>query len=301
MVHSVDGGHFHPGRTSVDSSVFRRGPLKITIKSSSLDGLWATTWEIFPTYARMSVQKTAEGKKFWLLYEGTPGGALNLTTDLVTKSDGTSATAGTAWTGDIPGEEWVYFTDPPLGRSIFVIHHQQDELVDSYTPDNNGLMTILGFGRSGVGRFLTTLPRELTIGLVDKTSIEEVTAVVHNAYKPIPYIIADAERSPEPPTATPTNTPTSTPTDTPTPTPTDTPTATPTDTPTATPTDTPTATPTETATATPKPTKTPRPTRTPKPSPTATSSPTLSPTPEPSPTATWAPSDVGYLPFIVDR
>lgn len=284
MVHPIDGGHFHPGRTSVNSSIIRRGPLKVTIRSTSLDGNWTTQWEVFPSYARMTVQKVVAGKSYWLLYEGTPGGTLDLATDLVTKSDGASATANVAWVGDISGEEWVYFTDPSLDRSLYVVHHQQDEIVDSYTPDENGKMTILGFGRSANSRFLTGLPAEMTFGLVDETSFEGVAAAINNAYKPLSYTLDAAERSPEPPTATPTQTPTETPTETPSPTPTDTPTATPTDTPTATPTETltptPTATPTNTPTAT------------------ATATATASPTSTSVATATPRPGYETYLPVI---
>ena len=288
MVHPIDGGYFHPGRANVTSSILSRGPLKVTIRSTSLDGTWVTQWEIFPSYARMTVQKVVSGKAYWLLYEGTPGGLLDLTTDLVTKSDGTSAAANVAWVGDIPGEEWVYFTDPSLGRSLYVVHHQEDEIVDSYTPDSGKKMTILGFGRSVNSRFLTGLPAEMTFGLVDETSSAEVAGAIYNAYKPLSYTLAGAERSPVPPTATPTKAPTEAPTETPTATPTETPTATPTETPTATPTDTPTATPTDTPTATP--------TSTPTQTATATVTPTYTPTPTATATATATPTATATRP-----
>ena len=284
MIHPSNGGFFHPGRTNVNSSIVRRGPLRVTIRSTSIDGNWTTQWEIFPGYARMAVQKVVTGIAYYLIYEGTPGGTLNPTTDLVTKSDGTTAAANIPWTGDIPGDEWVYFTDPSLDRSLFVIHHQQDEIVDSYTTDAGGKMTILGFGRAGNGRFLTGLPAEMTFGLVDETSFEGVAAAINNAYKPLSYTLEAAERSPEPPTATPTQTPTETPTETPSPTPTDTPTATPTDTPTATPTET--LTPTSTATPTNTPTAT------------ATATVTASPTSTSVATATPRPGYETYLPVI---
>src|SRR5690606_37969952 len=148
MVHPSDGGYFHPGRASVDSSITRRGPLKVTIRATSLDGLWSTLWEVYPAYATMSVLQTPPGKKFWLLYEGTPGGKLDLTTDLVTRSDGMSTAAGESWSGDLSDEEWVFFTDPPLGRSLFVSHRPDDAIVDSYAPSTDKFMTVMGFGRS---------------------------------------------------------------------------------------------------------------------------------------------------------
>lgn len=289
MVHPVDGGYFHPGRASVDSGVSRRGPLRITLRSTSLDGQWATVWEVFPTYARMTVLQTATGKLYWLLYEGTPGGTLQLTTDLVTRSDGTTVTAGESWSGDIPGEEWVYFTDPGLDRSLFVIHHEEDEIIDSYTPNTDGLMTILGFGRSDNSRFLSGVGRQMTFGLTNAEGFEAVAAAIHDAYKPVDYAIGETEIGPVPPTLTPSPTPL--PTDTPT----ITPTATATETPTATPTATATAVPTDTPTPTATPTR--RPTRTPDP----TETPLVTATDEPTPTATRGPDRKAYLPFIVDR
>lgn len=294
MVHPNDGGHFHPGRATVESGYTRRGPLKATIRSSTIDGLWTTQWEIYPQYARLTVLKIATGKKYWFLYEGTPGGNLELATDLVVHSDGTTTTAGESWTGDLPGEEWVYFADPTLGRSFYAIHHEEDEIVDSYTPDELGKMTILGFGRDGNGRFLTNTGRQMTIGLVDETDIENVAPVVHAAYKPLETAVGQTEQRPATPTPSPS--PTSPPTDTPTATPTETPTATPTQTPTATPTETPTATATETPTATPTNTPTATATATATATSTATATPTATATA--TATATRAPVYPVYLPVI---
>ena len=297
MVHPNDGGYFHPGRTNVDSGLFRRGPLKLTIRSSSLDGQWLTVWEIFPTYARLSVVQTAAGKVYWLQYEGTPGGLLQLTTDTWTKSDGTTGTLATTWSGDIPGEEWVYFTDPALERSLYVVHHVEDEIIDSYTPSSDKLMTIMGFGRSGNSRFLTG-QRQLTFGLVEATELAAVAETIHDAYKPLTTNVGETEVSPVPPTATPTATATAT--EPPTPTPTDTPTAT------ATPTETPTETPTPTATESPTPTATPTGTATPTATATATVTATGQAPLTPTATATDAPTieppgdEAIYLPAILN-
>lgn len=284
MLHPSEGGYFHPGRTGVETSITRRGPLKVTIRSTTLDGNWSTQWELYPTYARMTVLKVLAGKSFWLQYEGTPGGILQLTTDLVTRSDGTTTTAGQSWSGDLIDEEWVYFTDPSVGRALFTLHQPDDELVDSYTPNgaNNSGMTILGYGRSANTRYLKEAPQYLTIGLVDETTIEGVSARIYDADKPLEIALASIEIGPEP-TPTPTETLSPTPTDTvtPTPTPTDTPTATPTDTPSPTPTDTPTAT----MTATPTPT------------PTATATQTATATP--TATATQQPSYDLFLPLVI--
>lgn len=260
MVHPRDGGYFHPGRTGVESVAIRRGPLKVSIRATSLDGAWATLWEIFPGFARMTVEKVPPATAYWLLYEGTPGGKLDLATDLVTRSDGTTTTAGESWNGDLVGEEWVYVTDPPLNRSLFVIHHQEDEVVDSYTPGTEKLMTILGFGRSDTARFLTGVGQQFTFGLVEDATFAGVRSAIHNAYKPLEIATGLAEERTFTPTPSPSATPaaanTPTPTETPAPLPTSTPTQTPTPLPAETATPTLMVTPSATATAIPSPSPT---------------------------------------------
>lgn len=283
MIHPNDGGYFHPGRTNVETIITRRGPLKVTLRSDSLDGLWATLWEIYPTYARMSVLKFPDGKSFWLQYEGTPGGKLDKTTDLVTRSDGTTTTAGESWSGDLADEEWAFFTDPSVGRSLFAHHLPDDSLVDSYTPNGTlDPMTIMGFGRAANTRYLNTLPQTLTIGLVEDTTSAGVAARIYDADRPLIVALELAERGPEP-SPTPTGAPTETPTATPLPT--DTPTATATNPPEATATST--ATPTGTATDTPTAT------------PTATATEVASSTPTATATATRQPVFAVYLPYTV--
>ena len=282
MVHPADGGYFHPGRTSVDSAISRRGPLKVTIRSTSSDGLWITQWEITPDAAKLTVLKYPAAKRYWLLYEGTPGGKLDLATDTVTRPDGTTTTAGESWSGDLPGAEWVYFSDPALGRSLFAAHHEQDEIVDSYTPDELGQMTIFGFGRSGNSRFLQSAGPAMTIGLVDATEPAAVEAAIRAAYAPLGITVGAPEVSPVTPT--------------PSPSPTDEPTATPRPTRTPTPTDTPEPTPTATNTPTMTATATSSPTATATTAPSAT--PTTRPTRGPSPTPTREPEVVWHLPYV---
>lgn len=234
MVFPTDGGYFHPGRTGVESTLPRSGPLRATIRAATTDGKWVTRWDVFPTYARMTVEKIDPTKAYWFLYEGTPGGTLEPTIDTVTRSDNTTVTAGQSWVGDIPGEEWVYFTDPALSRSMYVIHHDEDDLVDSYRPSGDKLMTVFGFGRETTKRFLKTAPKQFTFGLANETAFAPMTGVVRNAYKPLESLVGSVETRPAGTvTATPL-TPTATPvTPTVTPTATATPSATPTASPTA--------------------------------------------------------------------
>ena len=182
MVHPNDGGYFHPGRNAVSTAVIHDGPLRASFRSSSNNGGWQVQWDIFPDYARMTVLKVAAN--YWFLYEGVPGGQLQPSNDRLTRSNGDSIPASGTWTTDIPGDEWVFVSDQSLGRSLYLIHHQEDTKVDGYYADGTA-MTIFGFGRSGNQRLLSGLPNQFTFGFVDETAINGVRPVVNGAYKPL--------------------------------------------------------------------------------------------------------------------
>lgn len=183
MVHPNDGGYFHPGRNSVSTTVVDDGPLRATFRSTSNGGAWQVQWDIFPDYARMTVLKTP-ATNYWFLYEGVPGGQLQLGSDRLTRSNGSSIPASGTWDTDIPGDEWVFASDPGVGRSLFLAHHQSDTKIDGYYADGSN-MTVFGFGRNGNTRLLNGLPRQFTIGFVDATAIGGVEPVVNAAYKPL--------------------------------------------------------------------------------------------------------------------
>lgn len=178
LVPPASGGYFHPGRPgTAQSSLLDRGPLRARIHSRSADSGWATLWEMLPTYATMTVTQAAGN--YWFLYEGTPGGTLDLNTDLVVRSNGTQTKASASWKLDIPGEEWAYFADPGIGRSLYVSSHQGDSLIDMYRP-MDGAMTIFGLGRDQVNALLSG-ERRFSVGLVDSTQIGAIAPIVRSA------------------------------------------------------------------------------------------------------------------------
>lgn len=284
MVHPNDGGFFHPGRNIVTTTLISKGPLKATFESTSNGGDWKTLWEVYPNYAQMSVTK-APSTKYWFLYEGTPGGTLEVNLDRMTRSDESSILASGTWTTDIPNEEWVYASDGTQTRSLYLIHHQDDEEVDGYV-DQSDAMTVFGFGRSGNTRNLTGLDHKFTFGLVNSKTFNQVKETVYNDYKDLSVSIGVAEEAPETtpgvsPSATtiPSDTPVLSITPTTTPNLSTTPTTTPnlSATPTATVRFTPTPTTTSAATPTPTSGVTPVTTVTPTATLTVVSSPTYSP------------------------
>jgi hypothetical protein len=191
LVAPWDGGHFHPGTSTSISTLVHQGPLKATIQSTTTDGLWKTQWEFFPAHARLTVMKAK--KSFWFLYEGTPGGALDAN-DSIVRPDGSRTPYSTSWTGDLPNQEWVYFSDVGVGRSLFLAHHENDSAIDSYFPMNNE-MTVFGFGRNGRQSLIQPQKHHFTIGLTHSTDYGSTATTLLSAYKDISVTINSSEQS----------------------------------------------------------------------------------------------------------
>ena len=186
-------GHFHPGKTSASSTLISQGPLKVTYRSTTNDNLWECVWEVFPRYARMTMTKADH--PFWLLYEGTPGGSIESSTDFMTFSDGTVKALSETWTGELSGDEWVYFSDPNTagsGRSLYLALHENDSFTDSYFTLSEA-MTVWGFGRDNVTPYLTPVPKHMTIGLMDGTGYAASATTIRGAYKPLTPVAGTLE------------------------------------------------------------------------------------------------------------
>ncbi len=181
--------HFHPGSVSAVSELLNNGPLKATIRSTTLDSLWQVVWEFYPTVSRMTV--TQADREYWFLYEGTPGGILEPDTDFSVTSDGSSRPLSESWTGDLPADEWVVFADPGAGRSLFLASEEDDLSTDSYRP-LDGAMTVFGFGREGLNSSIDRVPAHFTLGLIETTDFDAATLLINSAIKPLDLVLSAA-------------------------------------------------------------------------------------------------------------
>ncbi len=195
-------GYFHPGNTSCTSSIVSQGPIKATISSRSNDGAWECLWEVTPRYARLTVLRNAHA--YWFLYEGTPGGALNEATDFCVRSNGTRTPLSQSWTGDIASPEWIYFEDGAVNRSLYLVHHEDDGAVDSYWP-MEGNMTVFGFGRDGLNKYLTSVPRRFTVGLAEDRTFSGVSGALNSASRDLALTVTGGGSPPPPPPPPPGN------------------------------------------------------------------------------------------------
>jgi hypothetical protein len=174
------GNIFHPGYTFATTTITKSGPLYLELKSTGEQGAWETIWYFYPTFTHLKVTKTPSGAKYWFLYEGTPGGSISASSaamDTYTLSNGTKYDITTTKEGDLPDPEWLYFQDPTLNRSLFLLHHQADTHPDRYfLMDKN--MTVFGFGRgTGTTKYLTGA-QSFTFGLVETKQHAAVTQTV---------------------------------------------------------------------------------------------------------------------------
>ena len=183
-------GHFHPGAVTASTTILNAGPLKATVESETSDGRWKGRWEFYPSYAQFTVLATDHD--YWFLYEGTPGGLLEEDSDFVMRSDGVSSLLSSEWAIDLEGDEWVYFADPNLERSLFLANHSDDTSIDSYRP-LAGLMTVFGFGRIGTTSLLNEEPAQFTISLVESTDFSATSVIGLSAYKALTATIQSSE------------------------------------------------------------------------------------------------------------
>lgn len=173
-------GYFHPGSTNCVSEIVNAGALKVTIASQSNDGKWACQWEIYPNHARLTV--TRADREYWFLYEGTPGGELDLDADYVVRSTGERTPASEKWDGDIPAPEWLYFGAGNTKRVLYLVHHEDDDCIDSYWP-MEGNMTVFGFGRLGLNKYMDQVPAHFTIGFAEDGQFEAASKTINSAYQ----------------------------------------------------------------------------------------------------------------------
>jgi hypothetical protein len=201
----------HPGYSGALSTTAeaKGAPLPRAMVRSSKEG-WQLTWEFHPSCAKMTVRSAPA--RYWLLYEGTPGGELG-DDDLCGRSDGRVASCGTAWQEDVvnssgvaTGMEWVYFADAAMERSL-VLLHDDDDVTDSYRRMDG--MTVFGFGRAGrapvqrrsylrriaqrlgaglgltrpTSPLLDRVPATLIIGFVEARDFEGVKAGIAEIYQ----------------------------------------------------------------------------------------------------------------------
>jgi hypothetical protein len=183
------GDWAHPGypvtgTLGATSTLSNTGPLKATLYSITTNGQWSLTWEMYPTYARMTLLTRPSGGKYWFLYEGTPWDQLNPGRDYYVLSNGIRQYVlndeTVTLSADLASPEWIYFGDDLTNRVLFVAHHEDDTQPDYFRQMQDN-MTVFGFGRQDpcCTKYLSAVPAHFTIGFGVSSTI---TQTLNSAY-----------------------------------------------------------------------------------------------------------------------
>ncbi len=168
------GAGMHPGGTLCASQASGA-----RIVSTCEDGAWAAHWDFYPDFARLTVTKAP--RPYWFLYEGTPGGKLDLDHDYWLLADGARGGMDDAFARDLPDPEWIAFGDNRAPRLLVVAKEQPDATLDQFY-QMDGEMTVFGFGREHrcCGKYLTEAPASFIVLFTDVAGPAAITRRLRN-------------------------------------------------------------------------------------------------------------------------
>lgn len=184
---------FHPGKDSSSSRIEIDGPLRCRIRSMAADSSLECVWDIFPTHARMTLLKA--DTTYWFLYEGIPGGSLEVERDYNVISTGLRRSIAEHWHGDLPGPEWVYFGDDSIRRTLYVVNHQDDDRTDQFWQMREE-MVVFGFGREYrcCGTYMDRVPASFTVGFAEDSAFAVVSGIIANTSLPVRVYAGQPQR-----------------------------------------------------------------------------------------------------------
>ncbi|MBD3374758.1 hypothetical protein GF406_06985 [candidate division KSB1 bacterium] len=180
-VHQQDGSFFHPRNSGTDSSfttVKQVKPDTILIETKTGNGNWTALWIFNPDFCTFKMTKMPADYKYWILYEGTPGGQYNDDDWWMTSAVKTHQPLTVNHDGDIPAPEWIAFGDRSLDRALFLFNHQDDDHPDHFYQMHQQ-MTVFGFGRKGLEKFHSDVPHSFTIGFIEATRHKSITKTIN--------------------------------------------------------------------------------------------------------------------------
>lgn len=149
-----DDGAGHPGHKKCKSWLEGN-----TIITESLSGNWKWVWSFEDRHAKLEVLKAAPNRKYWFLYEGTPGGKYQAkNTYWGTGQHIPSFKPHDFYTGNVleTSLDWMYTGVKGMNRSFFMIQMSKNKTTDilsflgntksgMYSKDG---MSVFGFGRN---------------------------------------------------------------------------------------------------------------------------------------------------------
>ena len=180
------GSYFHPRNVGTDPCVClveEETPDRVVISATSANGLWAGKYTFTCEACTFTMTKMPADKRFWVLYEGTPGGQYDDTDWWMTSARPNKSPMTSDHDGDIGESEWIAFGDEKLDRSLVLHHHEDDDSPDRFYQMEKK-MTVFGFGRQGMTKYLDSVPQSFSIGFVESTDHATISTRISDL-KPI--------------------------------------------------------------------------------------------------------------------
>ena len=173
-IHKQDGSYFHAMNDGTDPSrsiVEIESIEHVRIKFISDNDQWQGQWDFYLDRCDFKMNKISAGYKYWVQYEGVPGGEMDSTDFWYASVDTIKHSINESFFGDLPSPEWMAFGDQHSPRMLFMLHHEDDDYPDNYVsrPD----MTVLGFGRQNKDKYLTTV-QTFSIGFIESTAYSKI-------------------------------------------------------------------------------------------------------------------------------
>jgi len=168
-VHRQDGNYFHAMNAGTDPStsvVHGVTDQHLSISFTSDNGKWQSRWDFYPDRCDFTMTMVSPGYKYWVQYEGVPGGEMNVSDFWYSSADDQKHLIEQSFIGDLPAPEWIAFGDEDSPRMLYILHHQDDDYPDDYV--SRPYMTVLGFGRRNKDKHLDS-PQSFSIGFVEST------------------------------------------------------------------------------------------------------------------------------------
>lgn len=176
------GSYFHPRNAGTDPCVTiveEESPIRVVISATSSNGLWAGRYTFDALGCTFTLTKKPANHNYWVLYEGTPGGKYDDTDWWMTSANSQQTPLTVPHEGDIASPEWIAFGDQNLDRTL-VLHHAEDDAATDRFYQMEKKMTVFGFGREGMKKFLDTVPQNFSIRFIESTSHDVIDKTLSN-------------------------------------------------------------------------------------------------------------------------
>ena len=180
-IHRQDGSFFHAMNAGTDPSssvVEIESEQHVRITFTSDNGKWQGQWDFYPDRCDFTMSKVSAGYKYWVQYEGVPGGEMNTTDFWYASVDNKQHPIEEPFDGDLPAPEWMAFGDQNSPRVLYMLHHEDDEFPDNYI--SRPYMTVLGFGRQNkekTTKHLNTV-QTFSIGFLESNEYSKIDQAI---------------------------------------------------------------------------------------------------------------------------